>query len=155
MVLEQQLITDLADALRRLARVPHSLTMGGLTMGEFLLLRLVRPPADGAEEKAAVCVSDLARQLSCSPPAVSRMLRRLEEQGLLSRRCGPADRRSTYVELTPEGQRRLGEYLTAMEELSARVSRRMGEENLRVLTAQLDRLTDIILEEREKEPVSC
>ena len=157
--LDQQLITDLADALRRLARVRHSLSMGGLTMGEFLLLRLVQPPREetpeGSDSGTTVCVSDLARQLSCSPPAVSRTLRRLEEHGLLKRRCDPADRRTTYVELTPEGQQQLLDYRGEMEALAVRVSRRMGEENLRVLTAQLDRLTDIILEEREKERISC
>ena len=151
--LDQQLITDLADALRRLARVRHSLSMGGLTMGEFLLLRLVQPPREetpeGSDSGTTVCVSDLARQLSCSPPAVSRTLRRLEEHGLLKRRCDPADRRTTYVVLTQAGRDLLDANQRQMEELARRVVARMGEDALQALTAQLDRLTKTVLEERE------
>lgn len=152
--MDQQLITDLVDAMRRLARVRHSLPMGGLSMGEFLLLHLVKPPS-GQEEAQGACVSDLARQLSCSPPAVSRTLRHLEEKGLLKRQSSPEDRRSTYVELTPEGRELLLACRAEMDALSVRVAQRMGEAHLRALTAQLDRLTDIILEEQEKERISC
>ncbi len=47
---------------------------------------------------------ELACRLGVEPPTVTKMLRRLENFGLVERRLDPADARSFRVYLTPEGR---------------------------------------------------
>jgi DNA-binding MarR family transcriptional regulator len=47
---------------------------------------------------------ELACRLGVEPPTVTKMLRRLENFGLVERRPDPADARSFRVYLTPEGR---------------------------------------------------
>jgi DNA-binding MarR family transcriptional regulator len=49
--------------------------------------------------------AELARELQMDAGAMTRMLDRLEEKGLITRNGDPADRRVTLIELTAEGAR--------------------------------------------------
>lgn len=53
--------------------------------------------------------SELARGLGLSAASLTRLIDRLEERGLVSRRRDREDRRRVVVELEPAGQRVLGE----------------------------------------------
>jgi DNA-binding MarR family transcriptional regulator len=48
-------------------------------------------------------VHDLARAVAITVGAASQAVDRLESAGLCARRANPSDRRSSIVELTPEG----------------------------------------------------
>src|SRR6266511_4987577 len=50
-----------------------------------------------------VCSSDLAERLDISPPHASRLVRTLEERGLVARGGSPADQRATIVRATEAG----------------------------------------------------
>ncbi len=52
-------------------------------------------------------LSDLARREQVSRPAVSQLVRGLEQPGLVRRRIDPRDGRSAVLEATAEGKRRL------------------------------------------------
>jgi DNA-binding MarR family transcriptional regulator len=67
-----------------------------LTVAQFLALRAL---ADGA-----VGPGELARRASVSEPAVSQLLRGLEQAGLVSRELSADDRRRHHLRLTPEGE---------------------------------------------------
>ena len=69
-----------------------------LTVEEFLCLGLlyVHPPAS---------VKELSRSLGVNSSQTSRILRTLEEKGLISRSLNVADRRVEDVTLTPRGLR--------------------------------------------------
>lgn len=150
-----QLITDLLDAIHRLGRAQHGLPMGGLPKAEFFTLAMVGRYQHEHPDSRGMYVSELVRHMRCAPPAVSRTLRHLDEKGLLARVVDPDDRRTTYAVVTPAGQDFLAANWEQLTALSRRVVRRMGEEHLHALIAQLDRLTDIILEEEQKEETSC
>lgn len=47
----------------------------------------------------------LARQMGCSRAAVSKVLAKLEQRGLLTRETNPSDRRAALLRLTGEGER--------------------------------------------------
>jgi DNA-binding MarR family transcriptional regulator len=52
-------------------------------------------------------LGQLARLEQVSPPTVTRIAAKLEDDGLVSRRVDASDRRVSYVEVTVDGQRRL------------------------------------------------
>jgi DNA-binding MarR family transcriptional regulator len=58
-------------------------------------------------------VSSLAQQMNVSPPNVTGILDRLEQQGWVARTSDPHDRRIVRVVLTDEGQRFLDSLETA------------------------------------------
>lgn len=61
---------------------------------------------DGAR---SIRIQDLSEQVLRSQSALSRMVGRLEGEGLVSRVVDPSDRRAVVVELTDAGRRRIGE----------------------------------------------
>ncbi|HEX5540197.1 MAG TPA: MarR family transcriptional regulator [Micromonospora sp.] len=70
-----------------------------------VLMRLARSPAQQLR------MTDLAAQTSLSTSGVTRLVDRMERDGLLTRRSCPSDRRISYAVLTPAGRRRLDEAL--------------------------------------------
>ena len=48
--------------------------------------------------------SDIAKRLGITAPAVSKMLRSMEEKGYVERRVDEKDRRNTRVSITPDGK---------------------------------------------------
>jgi MarR family 2-MHQ and catechol resistance regulon transcriptional repressor len=96
-----------AEAHRGLStRFAAQLDEHGLSPVEFeVLLRLVRSP--GHELR----MSDLSAQTSLSTSGVTRVVDRMERDGLLRRRACPSDRRSSYAVVTQSGMARLSETL--------------------------------------------
>jgi DNA-binding MarR family transcriptional regulator len=78
----------------------------GLSAVEFeVLIRLSRSP------QQQLRMTDLAAQTSLSTSGVTRVVYRLERDGLVRRTACPTDRRSSYTVLTRSGQTRLGQVL--------------------------------------------
>ncbi|MFF5172416.1 MarR family winged helix-turn-helix transcriptional regulator [Micromonospora sp. NPDC000089] len=70
-----------------------------------VLMRLARSPGHQLR------MTDLAAQTSLSTSGVTRVVDRMERDGLLCRRACPSDRRSSYAVVTAAGLRRLDETL--------------------------------------------
>jgi MarR family transcriptional regulator, 2-MHQ and catechol-resistance regulon repressor len=84
----------------------------GLSPVEFeVLIRLARSP--GHELR----MSDLSAQTSLSTSGVTRVVDRMERDGLLRRRACPSDRRSSYAVVTQSGMSRLSATLPGHLEL--------------------------------------
>ena len=78
----------------------------GLSPVEFeVLTRLARSPGNQLR------MTDLAAQTSLSTSGVTRVVDRMERDGLLCRRACPSDRRSSYAVVTKVGLARLDETL--------------------------------------------
>jgi MarR family 2-MHQ and catechol resistance regulon transcriptional repressor len=78
----------------------------GLSPVEFeVLTRLARSPGNHLR------MTDLAAQTSLSTSGVTRVVDRMERDGLLRRRACPSDRRSSYAVVTTAGLSRLDETL--------------------------------------------
>ncbi|MEU9827789.1 MarR family winged helix-turn-helix transcriptional regulator [Micromonospora chersina] len=74
----------------------------GLSPVEFeVLMRLTRSPGHQLR------MTDLAAQTSLSTSGVTRVVDRMERDGLLRRRACPSDRRSSYAVVTAAGLSRL------------------------------------------------
>ncbi|WP_319460623.1 MarR family winged helix-turn-helix transcriptional regulator [Micromonospora sp. RTP1Z1] len=78
----------------------------GLSPVEFeVLTRLARSPGNQLR------MTDLAAQTTLSTSGVTRVVDRMERDGLLCRRACPSDRRSSYAVVTSAGLTRLDETL--------------------------------------------
>ena len=95
-----------------------------------------------------VTVSALAETLGVPMPAVSRMLRDLEADGLITRQILPQDRRSIIVTITPEGRAVCGEmqarFHLFFRELTAPVSPESFDQLISGMNNMLDRMEDLL-----------
>lgn len=77
----------------------------GLTSSEFEVLQQLRTNAPHGKLKMA----ELAEKVHLSQSALSRLVGRLEDDGLVRRDMCVEDRRSVFTEITPEGRKRYKE----------------------------------------------
>ena len=91
-------------ALRKfVARTGVVAAEAGLTSQRYDLLLAIKA---GQDETATP--TELSEQLSLNQTAVSELVRRAEEAGLISREASPEDGRVSFLRLTAEGEERLG-----------------------------------------------
>lgn len=91
------------SALRRfLARTDEVANIAGLTSQRYDLLLAIKT---GADETSTM--TELAGRLSLRQTAVTELVKRAEEAGLIKRASSPADGRVSVLALTAEGERRL------------------------------------------------
>ncbi len=88
------------------ARFAAQLAEHRLAPVEFeVLVRLARSPA------GQLRMTDLSCQTSLTTSGVTRVIDRLERDGLVCRQACPSDRRSSYAVITEPGRGRLGDVL--------------------------------------------
>jgi DNA-binding MarR family transcriptional regulator len=100
---ESDLLTNLSDLVNRWTshqfQAAHAQRLAGdldVTSNNVLYLLGVRGPSRP---------SDLAEQLATGRPNISKVIKRLVQDGLLVTREDPADSRATLIALTPDGER--------------------------------------------------
>ena len=92
-------------------------------------------------EGGPVRVSDIVRESKMPAPAVSRMLGRLEDRGLIARSLDPGDRRNTIVEFTDKGR---DIFKAADDELNDFAHSVLSQMDENEMAAIVDGLTDFI-----------
>ena len=94
--------TDLAKQLiehmHHLRRIKHQQNISRAVQGQSFMLWYI------ASQGGCVVPSDMSQQMNVSSARIAQGLNALEENGWISRRIDPADRRRILVELTPAGQ---------------------------------------------------
>ena len=111
---------------------------------EFAVLEMIHKLSAQHDAIYGAAISDLQKKMEISPPALSRLLRGMEEKGLCVRSIDPKDRRSSYVSLTEAGQERRDQGHGIMEVFVQRVVDRMGEDRSRELIEQWKRFGDVL-----------
>ena len=92
------------DYSRMTCALDRALGAHGLTSSEFEVLeQLVRART---ADSGKVRMSDLAEHVHLSQSALSRLVARLEKDGLATRSMCESDRRSVFTGITEEGERR-------------------------------------------------
>lgn len=128
-----QLLAQCHRQLRRL--LSDRLVVLGLNDSEFLVLWLCQQ----AEPQGRV-QRDLAAALGISPPQISILVERLRQQGwLTSRRC-PLDRRRQVWGIEPEGSRLLARIGDDLQDLTASLDRSFSNRQQTELTTLLREL---------------
>ncbi|MCI9274276.1 MAG: MarR family transcriptional regulator [Clostridiales bacterium] len=110
----------------------------------FGLMRQTEDLKEGQLPPPGVTVSYLSRATHSSMPAVSQLLRGLEEKGIVERAPAKSDRRKVYVRLTEQGQKTVEEAGHAFFDLLDAVVDRMGKEDTQKLIRLLHKATGII-----------
>lgn len=110
----------------------------------------------GRSEGGSLQMSDLAERTLLTQSGISRLVTRLEREGLVSRQANPADRRASLVALTPAGERRLREgAATHFGGVRARFLNRFSIAELERLAEQWDRLALDPRDELSVEPADA
>ncbi len=144
------LLFESAAGLRRLFE--RRLESDSLTSNQSfdVLIRLART------EGNALRMSELAVQSSLSPSGLTRAVDRLQDQGLVTRRICPQDKRGSFAELTPAGrgmmERAVPEHLSHIDELLSQLFSPTEEAQL---SALLRRLRDHVLEQNTGAGWAC
>lgn len=86
-------------------------------------------------------MSDLADWLTISRGGITKLVDRLQEAGCLQRVSCPEDRRSLQAELTPAGEKMLGEMRSVYEAELERHLRTLTAEEAELITAALLKIT--------------
>lgn len=118
--------------------------------GEFMLLTAIDHAIQKhAEKTPGIKVSELAKRMEVTMPAVSKMLSLVEEKNYIERITDRSDRRVVYINLTDNGKNIIETASEKMEEMTNRVLGAMGEEDTETLVRLLNKLY-IILERENK-----
>lgn len=125
----QQIYVLLEDGDRRALRPV------GLTPTQFALLRCLD---DGPEEE--LNVTQVAGSLLCTRGNVTRLVRRLQNAGLVSTRGNDRDQRLVYVFLTPDGRRRLRLARRSLDVADQRRLAHLAREDIRTMTRLAEEL---------------
>ncbi|MCB1394744.1 MAG: MarR family transcriptional regulator [Rhodobacter sp.] len=129
----------LGQRVSRLARIMQVRLEGDLA--PLGLTRLGALVLSGIGDDGLIAPSELADHAGITRPALSRLLRGLEERGLITRTAGQAeDGRQTAVALTPEGAAALVRVRAAFDALQDHFTAKLTPEALAALSAMLDTL---------------
>nr|WP_166177256.1 helix-turn-helix domain-containing protein [Altererythrobacter segetis] len=102
---DYQTLAGFRYALRRFGRYSEAAAEeAGLTPRQHQALLAIRAGPGGT-----LRVGELAERLFLRPHSASELVQRMEEQGLLQRETGPADKRQVAVRLHERGKRVLEE----------------------------------------------
>jgi len=118
------------------ARMADELERQGhsLTFSQYIALKRLAHGVAGA--------SELARAADLNPGAMTRLLDRLEEKGLVRRRPVAGDRRAIEVELTAEGERIWSEVNRCGARVRALAMQGLSAEERAELTRLLEQVRD-------------
>jgi homoprotocatechuate degradation regulator HpaR len=104
-------------------------------------------------------VTELALSACLLGPSLTRILKDLEERGLISRRSVARDLRRSEVSITPAGVRLIEDVAPESEAIYAEISRRFGADRLAHLLELLQELEDVMRfdlpDEGAPQPAPC
>lgn len=128
-------------------KMHRDLCFTGLRKSEFVMLEIIE--RENGNREQGVLASDIAKRLRITAPAVSKMLRSMEEKGYVERRVDEKDRRNTRVSITPDGKEAEQQVRRQMQEFITGVIERLGEERTKELIHLMNRYTEIMQEENQ------
>ncbi|WP_343209795.1 MarR family winged helix-turn-helix transcriptional regulator [Anaerolentibacter hominis] len=147
---EAETIREMMESMRRFRKLNHSAMHMYLhvSQGEFFVLGLLYSFRNKGH---AASVSSMADQLEMSMPAVSRILRSLEEKDYIIRSTDRADRRNTFVEMTSRGEKEFAQAFRQVHDYWEGVMKRLGYAD----TAAFLYLMNRLLEAMQKQLETC
>jgi DNA-binding MarR family transcriptional regulator len=132
---EEAFLSVLRTADELMRRESELLKPSGLSPTQYNVLRILR----GAGENGLAC-REIGERMITRDPDITRLLDRLEKQGLISRARGRADRRVITTRITAAGLSLLKRLDGVTSEHLRRLMGHLGAKHLKTLTRLLDQL---------------
>lgn len=123
-----------AAIIARLHKLKFGNMLTGISEIEFKTMSAISRISMSGDVK----VSDIARYLELSAPAVSRTMKSLEEKEYIERHTDKQDRRNTFVKLTKKGEEQQKAWMKSFEEFSEAIFARLGDEKSNKLLEDLE-----------------
>jgi len=124
----------------RLARLMEARLEG--MIGELGITRMMWCVLSGVGLEDVKTPSDLARYIGIARPTVSRVLRDMEERGLICRNGAERDGRAVEIVLTPAGEEALRRCHPLVDRLNAHFADKINASELTMLLGHLDALAE-------------
>lgn len=140
-------IFHFAMRLKRTSREGFAAAMADSPKCHFMMLSRLRHALEQNGQDGQISVSALANALHETMPSVSRMLRTLEEDGLVQRYADPSDRRKTYVRITAKGDDACERCHEALRLYMRGVLDRLGSEEFTRMLRSWQQLETAMIEE--------
>lgn len=137
-ITEQDLVARLRLAMGRLARQQRRSYPSGLTPSQQSALAII-------DRHGPVRLSDLARYEAVAPPTITRIVAKLEAEGLVERQGDEKDRRIARVSITEAGHQRMVETREGRNQwLGAKLTELSADDLANILAAvePLERLVE-------------
>lgn len=140
----QELMKQFLKAGNRFRKTDLGVLHQGISQGEYIVLEEIHAGSRQNGGIRGARISGILQEMCVLPPALSRLLRSLEEKGLIIRQMDPTDRRNTCVCLTDEGERTRQKGRERMISLGNAIVEHMGEEQIKELIALWNLLADVL-----------
>lgn len=138
----------LASSMHSMISCDKSLLLDGMTIAELsLMLCIARYKL---EENSDITVAEAASRLNVSVPAISRLLKNLQERGIIDRRTDPTDRRSVRITATQQGRELFARNKHICIEIFDRVLKHFSDEELHKFAELQCKFADNMLKEIDR-----
>lgn len=139
------------ELMRSLENVDFFAGVSNLSRTEFHLLREVILEAEKGKN---IISSELARRLGITRSAVSQIVTKMEQRGIVNRVSSPTDRKIAYICLSESSMAVFEEQCKQANETMKRIVELYGEDKIRTFFneyVELRKVVDLVMNEREKE----
>ena len=139
------------ELMRSLENVDFFAVVSNLSRTEFHLLREVILEAEKGKN---IISSELARRLGITRSAVSQIVTKMEQRGIVNRVSSPTDRKIAYICLSESSMAVFEEQCKQANETMKRIVELYGEDKIRTFFneyVELRKVVDLVMKEREKE----
>ena len=139
------------ELMRSLENVDFFAGVSNLSRTEFHLLREVILEAEKGKN---IISSELARRLGITRSAVSQIVTKMEQRGIINRVSSPTDRKIAYICLSESSMAVFEEQCKHANETMKRIVELYGEDKIRTFFneyVELRKVVDHVMKEREKE----
>lgn len=138
---------DLIRLFRKMIKVDFSAYLQGISREEFYMMGVIEEYFKQEEEAEGIKVSAIAKALDVSSPAVSRMLRGMEQKGYIMKRISSQNRRNTLVRLTEKGTQAYTCSRSELDRLLSKVMDYMGQRDMEEFLRLWNKLAGGFIEE--------
>ena len=133
-------------AVARLQRIVRQQAMGGLNLAEGSCLAVI-------DRHGPLSLSDVASRENLSAPSITKIVTRLESQGLIERLADRADRRVSLVAVSRKGSALLERIRSSRTAYLDRRLHELSEDDLALLLAALPVIESLATEHIEDQPL--
>ena len=131
-------VMETGDALRK--AIARAIEPFGFNLGppRYLVVRAIF-----LAEAGRLSLSEVAKRVGATTTNVTNLIDGLERDGWVERQANPADRRVTYVQLTPEGRERCERLIPATARFTSQLFAGLTDDEKTGLIATLQKLRRI------------